>query len=70
MTGTYRFKTRFYCILDLTGELQKAIGFTLKDLSPTFDLIHDIIIFSTEKRKSEFKTILCFIIYCFFQNRN
>ena len=43
MTGTYRFKTRFYGLADMTAEFEKAIDCTLAGLTNTFCFLDDIL---------------------------
>ena len=44
MAGTYRFKTGFYGLTDMTAEIQKAIDCTLGILNNTFCFLDDILI--------------------------
>ena len=46
MTGTYRFKTEFYGLTDMTAEFQKATDCTLAGLTNTFCFLDDILIAS------------------------
>ena len=46
MTGTYRFKTRFYGLTDMPAEFQKAIDCTLAGLNNTFCFLNHILIVS------------------------
>ena len=46
-TGTYRFKTGFYGLTDMTAEFQKAMDYTLIGLQNTYCFLDDIIIVST-----------------------
>ena len=43
-TGTYRFNTGFYGLIDMPAEFQKAIDITLANLTNTFSFLDDIII--------------------------
>ena len=43
MTGTYRFKTVFYWLTDMSAELQKGIDCTLAGLNNTFCFLDDIL---------------------------
>ena len=46
MTGTYRFKTRFYGLTDMPAKFQKAIDCTPAGLNKTFCFLDDILIVS------------------------
>ena len=46
MTGTYRFKTGFYGLIDMPAEFQKAVDCTLAGLDNTFCFLDDILIVS------------------------
>ena len=46
MTGTYRFKTGFYCLTGMPAEFQKATDCTLACLTNTFCFLDDILIVS------------------------
>ena len=44
MTGTYRFKTGFYCQTDMQAEFQKAVNCTLTGFTNIFCFLDDILI--------------------------
>ena len=46
MTDTYRFKTGFYSLTDMSAEFHKAIDYTLAGLNNTFCFLDDILIVS------------------------
>ena len=47
-TSTYRFKTGFYGLTDMSAEFQKTVDYTLLGLQNTYCFLDDIIIVSTE----------------------
>ena len=47
LTGTYRFKTGFYSLIDMPAELQKTMDYSLVGLQNTYCFLDDIIIVST-----------------------
>ena len=46
MTGTYRFKTSFYGLIDMPAEFQRAKDGTLVGLNNTFSFLYNILIVS------------------------
>ena len=45
-TGTYRFLTEFYCLVDMLAEFQRAMDRTLNNSKNTFCFLDDILIVS------------------------
>ena len=58
MTGTYRFKTGFYCLTDMPAEFQKAMDYTLIGLKNTFCFLDDILIVRKGSEDDHFQLVL------------
>ena len=58
MTGTYRFKTGFYGLIDMPAEFQKAMDYTLIGLKNTFCFLDDILIVSKGSEEDLFQLAL------------
>ena len=59
-TGTYRFKTGYYCLTDMPAEFQKAMDYTLIGLQNTYCFLDDIVIVSTGSEADH----LAYVIKC------
>ena len=57
MTGTYRFKTKFYGLTDITDEFQTAFDCTLVGLTNTFYFLDDILIVSRSRIKQHLNLV-------------
>ena len=60
-TGTYRFKTGFYGLTDMPAEFQKAIDYTLVDLTDTYCFLDDIIVVNKDNKESHLKYVYKFL---------
>ena len=58
MTGTYKFKTRFYGFTDIPAEFQMAMDYMLSGLKNTFCFLDDILIARKGSEEDYFKLVL------------
>ena len=56
-TGTYRFKNGFYGLKDMPAEFQKAMDYTLIDLTNTYCFLDDILVISKGSKESNIKYV-------------
>ena len=55
--GTYRFKTGFYGLTDMSAEFQKAMDYTLVGLTNTYCFLDDILIVSKGSKESNIQYV-------------
>ena len=55
--GTYRFKTGFYGLTDMSAEFQKAMDYTLVGLTNTYCFLDDILIVSKGSKESHIQYV-------------
>ena len=61
LTGTNRFKTRFYCLTYTPAEIQKAMDYTMVGLQNTYCFLYDIIIVSTGSESDHLSYVIKYL---------